>query len=129
MELKDMILSTLAELEEINVVSEEKIEGQVQSETEVRVAEPLIKEEPLVKEEPVCKDVIAVQEEDSCENVLSDERYFCESMRERILVLFEGFQSPINKSIEATVDLTLNFLEYLLAVVDDRLENLDKKEK
>lgn len=108
MELKDMILSTLAELEDLNE------------------AKPEVKE---TKEEN--KQAVQVElEEDNtspCGISLEDEKHFCQSMRERILVLFEGFQSPNNKSIEAKVDLTLNFLEYLLAVIDERLESLDKK--
>ncbi len=97
MELKDMILSTLAELEDDDVEAKKTIK----------------KEEEVVKE-PTHK-------------TLNDERHFCESMRERILVLFEGFQSPNNKSIESKIDLTLNFLEYSLAVLDERLEKLDKR--
>lgn len=108
-----MILSTLAELEEgtqeDKEVKEQKEEVEPNIETEVQ-------EDKSIEEE------IAPSK-----FVLEDERAFCESMRERILVLFEGFQSPNNKSIEAKVDLTLNFLEYLLAVIDERLENLDKK--
>ena len=94
-----MILSTLAELEEDKVEVEEKPKETVELKEEV------------------------VEEEKTLDN----ERYFCESMRERILVLFEGFQSPNNKSIEAKVDLTLNFLEYSLAVLDERLEKLDNR--
>jgi hypothetical protein len=121
MELKDMILSTLAELEDVDVAIEEEIEKK-----EKKAMEPLIKDE--VKEEEKIEELLNDNEESSSSHhILEDERLFCESMRERILVLFEGFQSPTNKSIEAKVDLTLNFLEYLLAVVDERLENLDKK--
>lgn len=108
MELKDMILSTLAELEDDTKVEVEK-------ELEVNTIEKKeAVEEPLDTQETTI-------------NTLDDERYFCESMRERILVLFEGFQSPNNKSIEAKVDLTLNFLEYSLAVLDERLEKLDNR--
>ena len=117
MELKDMILSTLAELEDdsaevktIEVAQEPKVEIEKEE-----VVEETIVEKPE-EEEAICK-------------TLDDERHFCDSMRERILVLFEGFQSPNNKSIEAKVDLTLNFLEYSLAVLDERLERLDNKEK
>ncbi len=107
-ELKDMILSTLAELEDSNVKEDEKPKETVE-----------LKEEVLEENKP-----LHVEIETTC---TSDERAFCESMRERILVLFEGFQSPNNKSIEAKVDLTLNFLEYSLAVLDERLEKLDNK--
>ncbi len=99
-----MILSTLAELEDDTAKVEEKPKERVE----------LKEEEVVVEEESTCK-------------TLDDERHFCESMRERILVLFEGFQSPNNKSIEAKVDLTLNFLEYSLAVLDERLEKLDNR--
>ncbi len=109
MELKDMILSTLAELEDIK----EDVEVKVKIEEQIETKEKVIEE---VKEEDIL-----------CEKTLDDEKYFCESMRERILVLFEGFQSPNNKSIESKVDLTLNFLEYSLAVLDERLERLDAR--
>lgn len=102
-----MILSTLAELEDDTTQVEERQKEMVELKEEV------VQEEPLY-EETTCK-------------TLDDERLFCESMRERILVLFEGFQSPNNKSIEAKVDLTLNFLEYSLAVLDERLEKLDNR--
>ena len=111
-----MILSTLAELEDDNeeVKSKEVAqEPKVEIEKEEVVVEETIEKKPEV-EEPECK-------------TLDDERHFCESMRERILVLFEGFQSPNNKSIESKVDLTLNFLEYSLAVLDERLERLDAR--
>jgi hypothetical protein len=107
-ELKDMILSTLAELEDDTAEVEKKPEVSEEVEKEI------LEKEPLEVEESTCKN-------------LDDERHFCESMRERILVLFEGFQSPNNKSIEAKVDLTLNFLEYSLAVLDERLEKLDNR--
>ena len=103
MELKDMVLSTLAELEEETEKSKEVVEQ----------SEETVSKEPSKEREKV--------------KTLDDERYFCESMRERILVLFEGFQSPNNKSIEAKIDLTLNFLEYSLAVLDERLEKLDNR--
>ncbi|MCK9256712.1 MAG: hypothetical protein M0P02_01410 [Sulfurospirillaceae bacterium] len=98
MELKDIILSTLAELEEpkTNVEVEKEVEKS-------------FKEEPSLKKE---------------ESPLVD--LFLSNIRERILVLFEGFQSPNNKNIEAKLDLTLNFLEYLLASIDEYLKEDSK---
>ena len=58
--------------------------------------------------------------------IIDDECRFLESVKERLLVLFEGFQSPNNTHIEAKVDLTLNFLEYLLSSIDSRIENIKK---
>ncbi len=57
---------------------------------------------------------------DQTSEIMEDQ--FLKDLRERILVLFEGFQSPNNANIEAKVDLTLNFLEHLLAKIDNKLE-------
>lgn len=110
MELKDVILSTLAEIEELSTVSEsaEKIES--------------IKEEISFHREDATKhDHLNVQ---TIPTVRDDEARMLEGIRERLLVLFEGFQSPNNVQIEAKVDLTLNFLEYLLATIDHRLDTI-----
>ena len=102
MELKDMIISTLEELEE-------------------EIVEVPKEEEKQSKEEQKSE---ALQSDDI---VMSSETQFYENLRERILVLFEGFQSPNNKDIEAKIDMTLNFLEYLLATIDERLDSLKSK--
>ncbi len=104
MELKDMIMSTLAELEEVDGM-EKKVEIEIKEE---------VRQDTM--QEP--------SNHPEIEQISSSERQFYENTRERILVLFEGFQSPNNKNIEAKVDLTLNFLEYLLASLDERLENI-----
>jgi len=100
MELKDMVMSTLAELEEneeVTAKQEENMESKItQSQNVMEI-----------------------------DNINSSEKEFYENIRERILVLFEGFQSPNNKNIEAKVDLTLNFLEYMLATIDERLGSLN----
>ncbi len=107
MELKDMIMSTLAELEEVDEIEKRSVEEEIEIKTQ---------ESQDVTQEP--------SSYPETEQISSSERQFYENTRERILVLFEGFQSPNNKNIEAKVDLTLNFLEYLLASLDERLENI-----
>ena len=102
MELKDVILSTLEELEHTKT---EPI-------TTTLTAEEPLQEEALDSSVPV----------DSGHN----EAIFLENMRERIHVLFEGFQSPNNANIEAKVDLTLNFLEYLLSSIETRIKEIKK---
>jgi len=107
MELKDVILSTLAEMEDDAPV---KTVQDVQEET-VKVEEPF--EEPL--------------QQNTQNNTSTDsELMYLNSIRERLLVLFEGFQAPNNSNIEAKVDMTLNFLEYTLATIDARVEKLEK---
>jgi len=106
-----MILSTLAELDN-EVPAEEKPQNTPQKTPPPQEAIAPVPEQPIQNEDK------AVQEE-----------RFLKNVRERILVLFEGFQSPNNQHIEAKVDLTLNFLEYLLASLDERLEILEKSTK
>ncbi|MDD4505467.1 MAG: hypothetical protein PHE60_03725 [Sulfurospirillaceae bacterium] len=116
MELKDMILSTLKELDEV-VTKEEALKPPKLGVIQEPVLE--IEEEMLPLEALDAED-----DESSCDT----QRQFYINLRERILVLFEGFQSPNNKNIEAKIDLTLNFLEYLLATIDEQLE-LGSKDK
>ncbi|MGA9046452.1 CiaD-like domain-containing protein [Sulfuricurvum sp.] len=107
MELKDVILSTLAEIEEL-----------------VTVPEALEENEPLKEDVSSVQTMPAAAFSEPVPTVREDEARWLEGIRERLLVLFEGFQSPNNVQIEAKVDLTLNFLEYLLATIDNRLDNL-----
>lgn len=109
MELKDVILSTLAEIEEI-----------------ASVPEPVEQPVAIKSDEPLSYPVDSIEELAAPLNVRDDEARMLEGIRERLLVLFEGFQSPNNVQIEAKVDLTLNFFEYLLATIDNRLETIKK---
>jgi len=53
---------------------------------------------------------------------ISDEM-FLKNLREKILVLFEGLQSPNIVDLEKKLDLTINFLEYTLAEIDKKLSH------
>jgi hypothetical protein len=114
MELKELILSTLKELDEkiaedgiraeaLLREQEERVEAEILSriEAEGEAQEP--------KQDSPCKEE-------------SDEIVFLEHMKERLLVLFEGLQAEETKNIEAKLDITLNFLEYHLAKIEERLE-------
>jgi hypothetical protein len=121
MELKDVILSTLAEMEEeVNVEPANSVkdftpstptQSQPQEVQEVQEVTEVQHNEPKPQEES---------------QSVASELQFLQAIRERLLVLFEGFQSPNNTNIEAKVDMTLNFLEYTLATIDDRVEKLEK---
>jgi len=116
MELKDVILSTLAEMEEVPAKPQSsKFEVREKITPEIKKVEPL-------KIEPK-------EEEESVENSLESELMYLNSIKERLLVLFEGFQAPNNTNIEAKIDMTLNFLEYTLATIDTRVEMLEKGRK
>jgi len=111
MELKDVILSTLAEIEELSTAPEAIEE----------VDPPVIEEES----HPASTAYQPANVDKTMPHPREDEARLLEGIRERLLVLFEGFQSPNNVQIEAKVDLTLNFLEYLLATIDNRLESIN----
>lgn len=103
MELKDVILSTLEEIEHTKETPLKQ-----ESSTDIKTQDTTKKEEM----EP--------------SDLAHSETLFLQNMKERIHVLFEGFQSPNNANIEAKVDLTLNFLEYLLSTIETRLGELKK---
>ena len=103
MELKEVVLSTLAELSENGEEGEEEVSSK-NSESNEHILEKTV-----------------------CDKTHDEsKRQFYSHLRERILVLFEGFQSPNNKNIEAKIELTLKFLEYLLASIDEELEKMDQ---
>ncbi|MBZ7968010.1 effector protein CiaD [Campylobacter molothri] len=51
-----------------------------------------------------------------------NEEIFFSNLRERILVLFEGLNSVKKEDLESRLNLTTNFLEFLLANIEDRLK-------
>ena len=134
MELKEMILSTLKELEEVAPQKElQKQPLQPPKRPDV-IEEPLeeaFEPEPLLDITETIKHVheYSLPQELHVESCQDNQKQFYMNLRERILVLFEGFQSPNNKNIEAKIDLTLNFLEYLLATIDEQLEQMDTHKK
>lgn len=120
MELKDVILSTLAEMEE-----DEKQPPLASAAAPSQQRNPFIKKEEPKKE--FQEELQQIKEQlESSQNPSDSELFFLQSVRERLLVLFEGFQAPNNSNIEAKIDLTLNFLEYTLAVIDERTEKIQK---
>jgi hypothetical protein len=50
------------------------------------------------------------------------DKEFLKHIKERILVLFEGLQSPNTENLDVKLDVTLNFLEYLLVKIDEKLK-------
>ncbi len=137
MELKDMILSTLAEMEtttpktepspEIKVIknesSKKESSTEIVEEAEIKRVQP-VEEQPSVEEKPKIKTIL--EEQPPQERHFESEEKYLKALRERLLVLFEGFQAPNNSSLEAKIDLTLNFLEYVLANIDQRITLLEQ---
>jgi hypothetical protein len=117
MELKDVILSTLAEMED--APQQKKSDKKKSKAKKVELQE---EKQPsaISKPNPIMLDIEDIIPTD-------DEILYLTSIRERLLVLFEGFQAPNNTNIEAKVDMTLNFLEYVLATLDNRIEKIKKE--
>jgi len=46
---------------------------------------------------------------------------FLTHLKERLLILFDGLQSPNTENLEIKLDVTLNFLEYILAKIEEKL--------
>lgn len=139
--MKDLVLSTLSYLEK----SAEDDNGQpvqnrpVPKKQTYTITEKKPEEKPIKPQEE--KQTESQQEppelsppvnleapEEDEENLQEDTLKFLTSLRERILVLFEGIQSPNNRNIEAKIDLILNFLEFQLSVIDNKIEKLTKEE-
>ncbi|MFA6759779.1 MAG: hypothetical protein WCR69_01895 [Sulfuricurvum sp.] len=110
MELKDMILSTIVELQE-------------QKSEEVSKKSSIVE---VVNSSEVAQKAPSRLEQAQSAKINSNELVFLHSLRERLLVLFEGFNAPNNTNIEAKLDLTLNFLEYVLALLDDRIDEMER---
>ena len=125
MELKDVILSTLAEMED-TPPKPQVTDYEIKEKISVTEAINTINKEPKIVEE---KEELKVVEEKEDISSLDSELLYLNSIKERLLVLFEGFQAPNNTNIEAKVDMTLNFLEYTLATIGQRVELLEKKER
>ncbi|MEK6658316.1 MAG: hypothetical protein AABY36_01380 [Campylobacterota bacterium] len=117
MELKDVILSTLAEMEDIK--------PDINNQKSIDDFRPIIKREFKIEAKSELESIVESIVEEK-QNNISSEMLFLTSIRERLLVLFEGFQAPNNTNIEAKVDMTLNFLEYVLVTIDSRVEEIER---
>jgi len=134
MELKDVVLSVLSDIQN----EEERKELTSQAEAAAKdleakeskaetPAKPAVKPAPKVELKPRPAATPAKPKADAASR--SDEEQFLRNLKERILVMFEGFNSPKNQNIDAKVDLTINFLEYLLSVTDERLDAINASKK
>ncbi|WP_148803156.1 CiaD-like domain-containing protein [Campylobacter concisus] len=91
------------ESEEEHVLEEPKVEASVQSESELKVAQI----SPKSRE-------------------ISEEEIFLANLAERIEVLFEGLKQTSEQELSQRLELTTKFLEFTLANIENRLQNLSK---
>ncbi|MDR1911736.1 MAG: hypothetical protein LBQ52_05250 [Helicobacteraceae bacterium] len=123
MDLKEMVLSALADIQEeqeVAIVEQTPIEQIGPIAPREELAAP---KEPIAEPKPIAQN----EAKETTKESRDDEERFLAALKERLLTLFEGFQSPNNRAVEAKIDLTLNFLEYLLSAIEERLDELEKK--
>ena len=63
----------------------------------------------------------AITEEELSNSNNNCDKEFLKHIKEWLLVLFEGLQSPNTENLDVKLDVTLNFLEYLLVKIDEKL--------
>ncbi len=141
MELKDAILSTLAEIEDIYIEEgrEQREVKEIKEPKEIKEVKELKEEQKEVKEiketpqkiEQNAAILEAIKIDENDESIFyTNENMdrFLLNLRERVLVLFEGLltlqqaQSSDAVQVEKKLDLTINFLEYLLATIEEKLD-------
>ena len=105
MELRDLVLSTLEELD-----------ARVAEEAETAV----VKKEAPKQKAPSRADAGNSGEKESREEEIA----FLKHTKERLEVLFKGLHSPEIKAPEAKLEITLKYLQLLLAQVDERLRQV-----
>lgn len=129
MELKEAILQTLAEID----TSAESLDSKPTFEAQTPERDALLDVLPTEQNDkntstpsPYTRKIekLDFKNTEELKALLSkhylEEEKFLNALQERILVLFEGLQSPNNRNIENKVDMILNFLEYTLAIIDEK---------
>ena len=108
------------ELERENLKKEflaiESTKEQVLEEPKVVPSEPSAQSEP----EPNIAQISPKSRE------ISDEEIFLANLAERIEVLFEGLKQTSEQDLGQRLELTTKFLEFTLANIENRLQNLSK---
>lgn len=135
MELKEAILQTLAEIDasqtqtnlpnQINSPQQE-IKQEREALLDILPTEENLHKNSLDSQNPYERKIekLDLKNTEELKQILikqyKEEERFLNAMQERILVLFEGLQSPNNRNIEDKVDMILNFLEFTLAIIDEK---------
>ncbi|EAK0459874.1 2-oxoglutarate:acceptor oxidoreductase [Campylobacter upsaliensis] len=114
--LEDDHLKTSQEdiLEQIQMAKFQEEQENLEINDEDETKEEPLKEEPVEESEILNPNIIAKVQS-------LNEDIFLKNLKERILVLFEGLNDTKKEDLDARLELTINFLEFLLANIEDRL--------
>lgn len=124
------------EFEPLEIIDEEELENKQKNlESKKPKKQDLeVKENEILQKQIEKEGSLTKLEEENVENKsqkivveeLSDnaaiEDIFLKKLKERILVLFEGLNSTKKDELQARLELTINFLEFLLANIEDKLK-------
>lgn len=105
-------------------IGEAKLQEQAPAEAEVidiSAYEAALHKELKPEEQPL-PSVQASEETPHCVEISFSDELFLKNIRERILVLFEGLKQSKGDELKARLELTINFLEFLLANIEDKLK-------
>ncbi len=131
MELKEAILQTLAEIDTGDSINESNSndtleEPKLERDALLDILPPDNPSQNTNTQNPYARKIekLDFKNTEELKTLLTksylEEEKFLKSLQERILVLFEGLQSPNNRNIETKIDMILNFLEFTLAVLDEK---------
>lgn len=114
--LEDDHLKTSQEdiLEQIQMAKFQEEQENLEINNEDKMKKEPLKEEPVEESEILNPNIIAKVQS-------LNEDIFLKNLKERILVLFEGLNDTKKEDLDARLELTINFLEFLLANIEDRL--------
>jgi len=86
----------------------------------MNIKETILQTIQEIEENAIDEEIQKITNNTSNSNECADKE-FLEHIKERLLVLFEGLQSPNTQNLDIKLDVTLNFLEYLLVKIDEKL--------
>jgi len=129
MELKEIIQDALNEIKTLEETQQNKLPKEQKPAESVLLQD--LKEEDNkeeVKTAKISQDLsqtkpVLGQEEKSKEEI------FLKELWQKLLVLFEGLCSKETKELDKKLDLVINFLQYLLAKTQSRIEELEENSK
>ncbi|MBR8463696.1 GlcNAc transferase [Campylobacter sp. faydin G-24] len=109
-----------AELEKIERLTKQNLQEKTQTKTQENATNDDLK----VFE--ASENIAKKDEKNSEKEINSAEEIFLKNLRERVEVLFEGLNETPKDELQSRLELTLKFLEFVLASVENRLKNLSK---
>ncbi|TKX33214.1 effector protein CiaD [Campylobacter aviculae] len=75
----------------------------------------------IIENETIAQPILENETIDTKSNAFNED-IFLKNLKERILVLFEGLNSVKREDLDMRLNLATNFLEFLLANIEDKLK-------